>query len=1641
MPSPFDSPLLLTSSQSFGVANDSFSKIFEKTSDNRVVKPETSWISAPVRINNTQKLTLSFWFKNSLRTSGSSNFIEIRSNNPFTSAVTGAEKVFIFKLFCGDGTTDPVTNFYIENYGASVVNASRYITNSIQIQDTAAWYHIVLAIDTTQATPANRIKLYVNNKLCNYTTSSGWSLNEQLFINHNTNPTLTNLYNVTYGAGTSFTSSNGSALNAIQDNSLYGQLAEVNFITGQQLDATFFGTYDYAKGAPRWVPKKYAGSYATGSHYLEMKTGTGGSIYGWIDSSPNGYVFYQTINSVIQDLRANQQVVDVPFTFSNNNIENSIGKDSRGNYCTLQGALHSYNGINGTPEFNNGNLNLSVQSGQDNSTWSTTPGTMSFSDSSWYYEATINGLNNTANIKDRFRVGLMVNDGSTPQSSFSDSATTSRLGYNPTSWAVGVDGTNGLFFENNNIKTVLASTGISPCGTVFNVNDTIGCYFDLFTNKIYFSYNNIWLNKYSLPSTAPSVNWWRVDLALLGTTAIACSRTATGAVYKSIDGGQNWSALSITIGLTNYSTGDWTGVATSCTGALLLAVKYNDKIYLTTNSGSTWTQQQVDAGIPTNKWTGCAVNSGLSSPGKYQAVYCSETTAAIPGVWISNNFGTIWNKTLNEQVVDLVISETGQIMYAITSSTSPTPNSCWRSTDYGQTWSQPSGISNLLSIAGGTNLEGIAFSKNDNILANNKIVIITINSGAGGGLRSTDGGATWSIISNNSITGRFAKPSMSGNGQYQMIVGRNTTSTVQNLTPRVLLSIDYGATWTEEQATTNTLATQLARDYICCAIQGFNDTLTPTAIILTYPSGTTGGRLIIAKDYLISIYGGTPAYSNITTNVTPAISFYRGASVTAENNGISNNKISVNFGQKPFKYKLTNNLGYGLALNTTCLNDPPYVLSNENFDAETRSGNSLSAVEPVEVDYLHPGITQYNQDSLVISPISNNCFACSRGGFIYIFYVSDTGSYLINSYAVSIVGGANIVSNFIFSPDGRYIYASSNNNTLTIVNLQTTTPTVEAVVTGVTNYFVISVTPNGRWICTAGNGGVSIIDRNSNTVTNFNPNVIFSDVNVSPDSNFFYLLPTSTTTLYIFNNLTGTFQTISPTEPGVSFLAQPSRIGVDPTGSFIVYQARRVTNFSQSPGLVSFKRVGSTHSYNASLSMLFYMSSKLKPEFSTDNFGAGIATGQGGTAIFNVGIGGMSTVNIDSSFVTNSPRFLIQPGNYLLESGGGNVSTAYLKLLNISSVPAAFETIPIKNETNFTINNTVVSKDSKCFYAIGTDLLGSMKIRRWNIYPTKVNLNFSPKLVWTKSTTNASSHHFAINVENTAYFGNPLTYERIYAVSTDNVTPVPSQFGKGSYFDNEQKNIRLNYSPGPTGNYSSLTNQTGYSYVDWAWTNNNKLVSTTFYIGDNSTKLVPHTLGTTPKWVLIKEITAGTNWFQHIKGMLETHYFTFEQTYTSATTPLFIPSSWSPSFVCISSNNNVNQLDQQYIMIAFAEIDGLSKMGKYTPTNTSDKTWGTFVYTGFAPKFILIKRTNQSSAAYSWVAADTVQSVFNSFTTNIDKLVPGTNAAAANIGIDFFTNGFKIRSTSSVIGAGPDEYFYVAFAAAPFKYATISRPY
>ena len=216
----------------------------------------------------------------------------------------------------------------------------------------------------------------------------------------------------------------------------------------------------------------------------------------------------------------------------------------------------------------------------------------------------------------------------------------------------------------------------------------------------------------------------------------------------------------------------------------------------------------------------------------------------------------------------------------------------------------------------------------------------------------------------------------------------------------------------------------------------------------------------------------------------------------------------------------------------------------------------------------------------------------------------------------------------------------------------------------------------------------------------------------------------------------------------------------------------------------------------------------------------------------------------------------------------------------------------------------------------------------------------------------------------------------------------------------------------PGGGYQANTTA-GFSIVD--------------FVGTGANGTVQHGLGVAPRWYIVKNRDRSANWQVYHEDNGNTHYVKLNTTGAKLDNhEIFNDTSPTSSVFSVGIDQSVNFNGEDHIAYVFAEIQGYSKFGSYTGIGNEN---GPFVYTGFKPAWLMIKRTEGSGY---WVMLDNKRNTPNGTGKRL-----GSNATDAEYGstnVDILSNGFKVRASNSDSDTNLDggSYIYMAFAEHPF---------
>jgi len=379
---------------------------------------------------NQRKMTFSFWIKrNSVDSSDESMIVGQDYDTVAGNHVTARSlslhfsgnqlKLYDYGASTGSGDT-----------GSSSAWTPGSVGNGRLFRDPSAWYHCVFAIDTTQATAANRCKVWINGESQTYSSQPpqnvylSWGQVRKHYIGiQKTNGSFTRAGNF--------------------------QLSEFHFIDGQQLTASDFGEPDATTGV--WNPIEYTGTYGTNGFYLDFSDNSSNAALG-TDSSGNSNTW--TVNSLsVASGSGNDSLIDTPTNYT------ATSGNNGGNYAT-------WNPLdNGGIDLSNGNLDVSNGAAHE-----AVRATFKFpATGKWYCECTHTSFLNSATV---FAFGVSWSTASTPP---------------------GWGGSNVIYVAVNSASRLINTGGSDVSNVAATTNGAVlQVAYDADSEKLWLGFNNSW---------------------------------------------------------------------------------------------------------------------------------------------------------------------------------------------------------------------------------------------------------------------------------------------------------------------------------------------------------------------------------------------------------------------------------------------------------------------------------------------------------------------------------------------------------------------------------------------------------------------------------------------------------------------------------------------------------------------------------------------------------------------------------------------------------------------------------------------------------------------------------------------------------------------------------------------------------------------------------------------------------------------------------------------------------------------------------------------------------------------------------------------------------------------------------------------
>ena len=307
------------------------------------------------------------------------------------------------------------------------------------------------------------------------------------------------------------------------------------------------------------------------------------------------------------------------------------------------------------------------------------------------------------------------------------------------------------------------------------------------------------------------------------------------------------------------------------------------------------------------------------------------------------------------------------------------------------------------------------------------------------------------------------------------------------------------------------------------------------------------------------------------------------------------------------------------------------------------------------------------------------------------------------------------------------------------------------------------------------------------------------------------------------------------------------------------------------------------------------------------------------------------------------------------------------------------------------------------------------------------SLSFQPDFVWAKKRDGAENHGLFDAVRGATK-----------TLNSNTTSAESTRSGSLTSFDSDGWSM---------GGSDGIISASGSTYVAWSWSgagnsgsaNTDGTISSTVsanttsgfsivkYVSNGTAgATVGHGLGVAPKMVITFNLAGEDNWGIGHSGLPSWDYYLQFNTAAQANSQnVWNDIAPSASLVTLGDNGRSNSSNNRnYIMYCFADVQGYSKFSSYTGNGSTD---GTFVYTGFSPAYVMIKRSD--TAGERWNIKDNKRDGYNQ--TDPVLTADSSGAEYDDAQMDLLSNGFKIRTSAVSTNASGGTYIYMAFAEAP----------
>ena len=357
-----------------------------------------------------------------------------------------------------------------------------------------------------------------------------------------------------------------------------------------------------------------------------------------------------------------------------------------------------------------------------------------------------------------------------------------------------------------------------------------------------------------------------------------------------------------------------------------------------------------------------------------------------------------------------------------------------------------------------------------------------------------------------------------------------------------------------------------------------------------------------------------------------------------------------------------------------------------------------------------------------------------------------------------------------------------------------------------------------------------------------------------------------------------------------------------------------------------------------------------------------------------------------------------------------------------NTAPSGFKALCTQNLPTPTIGATTATQAGKYFNPVLYTGTGSSQ--------SITGVGFQPDWTWLKNRSAGNNHQLFDAVRGVQ----KAIYSDLTLAEATNANALTA-FGSDGFTLGSESGINGSGSSFVSWNWKangSGSSNTAGSITSTVSANTTSGFSVVTYTGQSGAGTVGHGLGVAPAMIIVKSRSNGAyGWAVWHSTFTQSEYLLMETTDVKGTASNYwnssAPSTWTSAFGVGAGPKYVNNSGDTFVAYCFAQIAGYSAFGSYTGNGSTD---GAFIYTGFRPAYLMVKRTD---ASFGWWIFDATRNPSNVVTF---YLAADSSGAENNFGVvDFTSNGFKFRDSSQGWNASGGSYIFMAFASVPQKFS------